>query len=179
MRVILLSDTHGTVDPRIAGLVARAEHVVHAGDVGCLAVLTALRPRGRTVVVRGNNDVPAKWPAGEGGALEALPEHASLDLPGGRVAVVHGHVGSTRDRHARLRRAYPDARLVVYGHSHHACIDREATPWVVNLGAAGRARTFGGPSCLLLDARERRWTVRLLRFPPLATDARRDRRRSI
>lgn len=45
---------------------------------------------------------------------------------------------------------------------------REATPWVLNPGAAGRSRTFGGPSCLLLAAASDGWEVTLHRFEPIA-----------
>ncbi|MFM1890995.1 MAG: hypothetical protein RLZ44_72, partial [Pseudomonadota bacterium] len=42
----------------------------------------------------------------------------------------------------------------------------DAIPWVLNPGAAGRSRTFGGPSCLLLHAGARVWRVETHRFPP-------------
>ena len=55
---------------------------------------------------------------------------------------------------------------MVYGHSHRLCIDRSAQPWVANPGAAGRARTFGGPSLLLLVAQRGTWSLREQRYPP-------------
>ncbi|WP_257388244.1 metallophosphoesterase family protein, partial [Tahibacter caeni] len=81
------------------------------------------------------------------------------DLPGGRLVVVHGDRWPARGRHAALRRAYPAARAVVYGHSHRLVVDTDALPWVLNPGAAGRARTNGGPSCLLLHATAQAWRV--------------------
>jgi uncharacterized protein len=67
-------------------------------------------------------------------------------------------------RHARLRAAYPSARAIVYGHSHRLVVDDALTPWVLNPGAAGRARTYGGPSCLVLEANVRSWHVEIHRF---------------
>jgi hypothetical protein len=167
IRVVILADTHGVLDPRIASLAAACDWVVHAGDVGNAAVLAQLRPRGgRVVAVSGNNDVPAKWPGPDRGVLATLPEQALLELPGGLLAVDHGHrAGSPARRHATLRRRYPEARAVVYGHSHHLVLDREQEPWVLNPGAAGRARTFGGPSCLLLAIRGEVWELEARRFP--------------
>ncbi|WP_414717181.1 metallophosphoesterase family protein [Tahibacter sp.] len=85
-------------------------------------------------------------------------------MPGGRLVVVHGDRWPPRGRHAALRRAFPAARAVVYGHSHRLAVDVDAEPWILNPGAAGRARTYGGPSCLLLQASTREWRVVAQRY---------------
>lgn len=166
--VVLLSDTHGVLDPRIARLAAQADAVVHAGDIGAGAVLTMLEQCCPVVVaVRGNNDTTATWPADEQRRLDALPDIARLVLPAGTLAVVHGHRHGTGDRrHGRLRADFADDRAVVFGHSHHVCIDRRQTPMILNPGAAGRVRTYGGPSCIVLRATVRDgWRFRTRRFP--------------
>ena len=71
--------------------------------------------------------------------LASIPWEARLPLPGGLLVVVHGHRVPAADRHARLRALYPQARAIVYGHSHRLVVDRDASPWVLNPGAAGRA----------------------------------------
>ena len=161
LRVALLSDTHGYVDPRIAALVARCDLAVHAGDVGGLAVLRALRPRlGRVVAVRGNNDNRREWPPADLAGLEQLPRIAELELPGGRLVVIHGdRSGPLYARHARLRRRFPGARAVIVGHSHRQVCDRDALPWVLNPGPAGRYRTYGQPGCLVLTAAPDGWEI--------------------
>lgn len=168
LRVLLLSDTHGFVDPRIAELAGECDWVVHAGDVGNAAVIAELKQYCANVAVaRGNNDVERKWPRAQCSLLSALPAEIQIELPGGSLIVVHGDAFAARDRHARLRRAYPQARAILYGHSHHLIVDNAASPWVLNAGAAGRSRTFGGPSCLLLHAGARRWLVEARRFARL------------
>lgn len=166
VRVAIVSDTHGVLDARIAACVARCDYAVHAGDVGCAAVLDALRPRlGKVFAVRGNNDVAAKWSPADAAVLARLPERALVELPGGLLAVTHGHrAGVARLRHARLRREFPAARAIVYGHSHRLICDQDGPTWVLNPGAAGRARTFGGPSCLIVEAGSRCWRVEVVRF---------------
>jgi putative phosphoesterase len=167
MLVAIVSDTHGVLDPRIAAEVSRCDYAVHGGDIGSAAVLEALRPRTRTVVaVLGNNDVPEKWPVGEAPVLAGLPFEASLQLPGGLLVVVHGHQhpGPLAARHAWLRRRYPQARVIVYGHSHRRVLDDTEAPWVLNPGAAGRARTYGGPSLAILEARADAWLIEERRF---------------
>lgn len=168
VRVALIADTHGFLDPRVSDRIRGFDVVVHAGDIGSSGVLEALGNHALTIAIRGNNDVGAKWPSQEIEALSELPWVAELDLPGGRLVAVHGHqIADVKRRHQRLRRTYPDARAIVYGHSHRLCIESDESPWIVNPGAAGRARTHGGPSLCLLSASERRWRVRGERFEPL------------
>lgn len=180
LRVVIVSDTHGELDDRIAREATSSDVVVHAGDVGNLEVLDALTPaEGRLIAVRGNNDVREKWMASQWHVLDALPSEARVALPGGELVVVHGHgYGYPGRHHPRMRRDYPEARLVVYGHSHQMCEDRSATPWVVNPGAAGRVRTFGGPSFCLLHASERRWKLEIQRFEPAPARSRAGARRA-
>ncbi len=167
MRVAILADTHGFLDPRIADQVAECDLAVHAGDVGGADVLLSLKPRDQVVAVRGNNDVPEKWSTSERHVLETLPGEASLDLPGGVLVVVHGHEEvPVVERHRKLRERYPNARAIAYGHSHQLLIDDEQEPWVLNPGAAGRTRTYGGPSLLILNCREDAWEVEAVRLPP-------------
>jgi len=166
VNLLIVADTHGQLDPRIAALAGQVDMVVHAGDVGSAWVLETLAGAQRTVVaVRGNNDTPKHW--GESGReqLDALRDEAHLELPGGVLVVTHGDVVlPAAKRHQRLRARYPAARLVVFGHSHRLGVDREARPWVANPGAAGRVRTYGGPSCLLLEATASNWRLESRRF---------------
>ena len=171
VRVAILSDTHGAVDPRVLAVVATCDLAVHGGDIGSGDVLEAIAARlgagaGALHAVLGNNDVPAKWPECHRALLPRLPERLEIDLPGGRLAVIHGHQTPARGRHDRLRRIFPDTHAIVYGHSHRLVMDRSAFPWVINPGAAGRSRTFGGPSCLVLTAAHLGWHLESHRFRP-------------
>jgi predicted phosphodiesterase len=82
MRLLLLSDTHGFVDPRIVALAQSADRVVHAGDIGAAAVLDALRAVAATWSRCAGTTTWRCTRPGERGAL-ALPEEATLELPGG------------------------------------------------------------------------------------------------
>jgi len=155
-------------DPRVLAEALACQRIVHAGDIGGLAVLQALsQGPAALLAVRGNNDTPGKWAAAERLHIATLPLVARLDLPGGVLVVAHGHqAGPASRRHDWLRRAHPEARAVVYGHSHRVAIDQDGEPWVLNPGAAGRSRTFGGPSYICLVASPDAWTVELRRFVP-------------
>jgi putative phosphoesterase len=166
MRVLLLADTHGVLDARIAELAQDCALAVHAGDVGASAVLDALTAAaGRVLAVRGNNDAPGKW-HGSPAELAALPATLAVPLPGGVLAVDHGDAYPAARRSARLCAVHTDARAVVCGHSHRLLQDLAATPWILNPGAAGQARTGDGPSCLLLEASAEHWRVTAFRWAP-------------
>jgi uncharacterized protein len=166
VRVGILSDTHGALDARVQEVLAECDLVVHGGDIGRASVLAQLQPRlGRVLAVCGNNDVARKWPEEDRRLLVHLPEFLVQPLPGGCLVVIHGHQLPARDRHRLLRARYPQARAIVYGHSHHLAEDLNVLPWVLNPGAAGRSRTHGGPSCMVLTASQKEWRVETHRFP--------------
>lgn len=153
-RIGIVSDSHGAIDPRIVQALGDCDVVVHAGDVGGPDILTAFTVP-VIVAVYGNNDTPQRW-----GADVALPECVRIDVRGGALVVIHGHqYPQAKRRHAQLRARYPDARMIVYGHSHRRCIDDAMLPWVINPGACGRARTFGGASAVRLVWRRRQWVA--------------------
>ncbi len=166
LRVLLIADTHGLLDARILTLGHECDLILHAGDIGGKAVIQALQGTGRPwLAVRGNNDLPGSW--GDG-SDDRLPERLWIELPTGLIGLLHGHqhnpVGA---RHARLRDDFFETRAVVYGHSHRLVCDLDERPWVLNPGAAGRVRTYGGPSCILLHIHGERWQPEPIRFPPL------------
>ena len=115
MRVIALSDTHAprrwrTCPPAVATQLRGADLILHAGDVCTAAVLDELSGYAPVHAVVGNNDGPdvAAW-----GATPTL----ELSLDGLSVAMVHDS-GQSAGRLARMRRLFPRADLVVFGHSH-------------------------------------------------------------
>jgi hypothetical protein len=165
VRVAILSDTHGALDTRIQDVVGQCDLAIHGGDIGHASILAQLQPRlGRVLAVFGNNDVARKWPEEDRQLLVHLPECLDQALPGGRLVVIHGHQSMARDRHRLLRGRFPHARAIVYGHSHRLVLDDGTLPWILNPGAAGRSRTHGGPSCMVLTATPAEWRVEIHRY---------------
>jgi hypothetical protein len=113
MEVVVLSDSHLTKGIDGAGAlvlsaVARADVVLHAGDITSRQALAELEVLAETYAVLGNNDRDLR---------ELLPESLLLELGGVRIAMVHDS-GARVGRPRRLHRRFPDADLVVFGHSH-------------------------------------------------------------
>ncbi|NNC23683.1 metallophosphoesterase family protein [Salinisphaera sp. USBA-960] len=158
MRIALIADTHGWLDPRIESALVDADYVVHAGDIGS-NVSEALDALGvPTILVAGNADA----------ASSQLALTARLDLPGGTLGVVHGHRWRAQNRHAMIRAEFADARAVVYGHSHRRTDDGQTWPWIINPGAAGKTRAYGGPSAALLTVEPSEWRLDWRIFEPRA-----------
>jgi uncharacterized protein len=115
MKIVALSDTHAprrwrSCPPRVAAHLRGADLILHAGDVCTAGVLDELSAFAPVRAVLGNNDGPdvAAWGA---------PETVQLDLDGLQLAMIHDS-GQAAGRIARMRRRFPGAGLVVFGHSH-------------------------------------------------------------
>jgi len=161
IKVGVVSDTHSYLDPRIETIVAECDYAVHAGDVCGVNVLQALRPKlGQVLAVAGNNDPYCHFSDNE------LPESIRVEIAGSIIAVEHGHKhGASQPSHESMRKAHPQAKIVVYGHTHKQVIDKDALPWVINPGAAGKTRTHGGPSCLVIEcSATKEWNIQVHRF---------------
>jgi putative phosphoesterase len=166
-RIGLVSDSHGPVDGRIVEALSDCDFLIHAGDLGGITALNTLLGAAPAIAVRGNNDNPPRWCESERDALRLFPAMVRVELSDGHIIVIHGHQFPTvKKRHRQLRERFPDAMAIVYGHSHRLVMDIDSSPWVLNPGACGRARTFGGPSGLILARKSRRWELSSIRFAP-------------
>lgn len=113
--------------PVIAEEAGRADLILHAGDVCEPSVLAELAAFAPTKAVLGNNDGPEIEAWGATPTLE-------FDLDGVRIAMLHN--ASTREgRAARLHKKFPDADLVLYGHSHQPVDDATGPVHIFNPGS--------------------------------------------
>jgi len=151
IEVGILSDTHGMIHPEIVKLMNTCDFVIHAGDIIDEDSLAVLKPKQKMIAVKGNNDI----------YITSLGEVEMLNLPGGNIAVEHGHRhGHTQPSHDSLRQAYPNAKVIVYGHTHKQVIDKEQSTWVVNPGSAGQIRNYGAAKCLKLTIKSNQeWVI--------------------
>jgi putative phosphoesterase len=129
----VLSDTHGHLYPQVVKLLEGVDHIIHAGDIGSLQVLAALRAIVPVTAVRGNCD-HYDWAA-------SLPAEAEVEIGGVRILV--GHIAG------RLRETKQGFRVVVTGHTHRMeSAEREGLLYL-NPGSAGPER-FGHPRTMAL-----------------------------
>ncbi len=136
-RVLVVSDTHlgaETLEQMPTAVWAMAEQadvVLHAGDVVDGAVLSALADRATVHAVLGNNDH---------GLVGQLPETVELELGGVRVGMIHDS-GARAGREGRMVRRFPEAQVVVFGHSHDPLVHPvPGGPLLVNPGSPTQRR---------------------------------------
>ena len=159
--VAVISDTHSHLDHNIIEIVKNCDIAVHAGDICGADIIDSLQPKsGKVYVVTGNNDPYCHL------TNTQLPKVLSFDVYGEKITIEHGHEhGTHKPDHASLRQAHRDAKLIIYGHTHKQVIDQEASPWILNPGAAGKTRTHGGPSCLVITCfKHKEWQIEKFRF---------------
>jgi putative phosphoesterase len=121
--IAVISDTHlprgsrRLPDDCLSRLRA-ADLIVHAGDFSTMEVLRELQDLGPPLVgVHGNVDDAA--------VRAELPEATVVPAGERRLAVVHD-AGSAHGRLERMRRRFPQAEAVIFGHSHIPLSERAA-----------------------------------------------------
>jgi putative phosphoesterase len=147
VRVAVLSDTHlrpggkGLPHPARA-LLESSDAILHAGDVVSGFLLDELGSLAPTHAVLGNNDHDLRG---------QLPERLEVDLAGVLVAMVHDS-GPRTGRAGRLRRWFPDADIVVFGHSHEPVDELgEAGQRLFNPGSPTQRRRQPHPTMGILE----------------------------
>ncbi|MGJ9422072.1 metallophosphoesterase family protein [Aeromicrobium sp. CF3.5] len=151
MRVAVISDTHAPrfwkqMPSAVADQLRGVDVILHAGDVCRPGVLDELAAFAPLHVVLGNNDGPdvAAWGA---------PETVEIDLAEVRIAMIHDS-GPKQGRARRMRTLFPEADLVVFGHSHIPWDTEEDGQRLFNPGSPTdkRRQPRGTLGQLVLDA---------------------------
>jgi len=147
MMVVVLADTHtlGRTRPLPSGAwpyIESADHILHAGDVCDPALLDELASFAPVTVVLGNCD---------GYDVKHWGAQTETQLQLGAVAIGMVHdSGLAPNRRKRLLERFPQARVVVFGHSHLPCNEDEEGLLLLNPGSPTWARRAPWPSMALL-----------------------------
>ena len=129
MKIGLISDTHGYLDPRVHDIFAGVSHILHGGDIGYDEIIFELQSIAPVTAVLGNND---------GGLHYRETEVVTLAE---KKLLVH-HILVPRAPHSVIREAIdreaPD--VVVFGHSHQPHNEVIGRTLYLNPGYAGKPR---------------------------------------
>jgi putative phosphoesterase len=149
--VLVLADTHlgrgqaGRLVDRLQRSLVAADVILHAGDIVDRSVIDDLARFAPVHAVLGNNDRGV-----------VLPERWVGSIGGCEVAMVHDS-GPSAGRAARLRRWFPAADLVVFGHSH--------IPWhETHLDPSGHVQHHVNPGSATQRRRQPRCTIARIRL---------------
>lgn len=105
-----------------------SDHILHAGDVCDPALLDELAALAPVTVVMGNCDA---WDIRDRG----VPDETEVEIGGIKIAMLHDS-GPKEGRRARMRKRFPDARVVVFGHSHLPWNEDDGDLLLFNPGSA-------------------------------------------
>lgn len=134
MKIGLISDTHGYLDPRVQELFAECDEIWHAGDFGTMQVAGELKKIAPVVGVYGNVDGQE--------IRHEYPQHNRFKREGFHIWITH--IGGVPGRYCipireEIQKNTPD--IFVCGHSHILKIARDHTlnkMLYMNPGAAGK-----------------------------------------
>ena len=131
MKIGVISDTHGFLDPRVEEIFAGVNHILHAGDIGYAALILELEFIAPVTAVLGNND-----------AGLSFKETECIELAQKKILVHHivNPFAPSEKIEARIRREHPAA--VVFCHTHKKYSETINGIFYFNPGYAGKPK-FG------------------------------------
>jgi putative phosphoesterase len=139
VKIGVISDTHGFLDPRVAKIFAGVDHILHAGDIGYASIILELQFIAPVTAVLGNCDDDV------GFHLSEIVELAQKKF------LVH-HIVNPRDLSeivtARIAKDKPDA--IVFGHTHKRFAETVNGIFFFNPGYAGKPRLGSERSVAIL-----------------------------
>jgi hypothetical protein len=143
VRLGIISDTHNLLRPEVFDIFREVDHIIHAGDIGEPDILTSLEAIAPVTAVYGNTD---GWEI-----RSRVPQVAKVRLDGFDFVVTHGdQLG--RPTPETLHAAFPEAEILVYGHTHRPLIETvDLVVTVMNPGGAGPARFDILPSVGIME----------------------------
>ena len=143
MRLGVISDTHGLLRPEVFHAFSEVDHILHAGDLGPLDLLTELEALAPVTAGYGNTD--------GADVRRRLSQVAQIELEGFDIVVTHGdQLGSPTPE--GLNAAFPSAQIIIYGHTHRPLLTIvDVVVTVMNPGGAGHRRFGLPPSVGILE----------------------------
>lgn len=153
MKLGLISDTHGFLDPRLSRIFRGVDHILHAGDIGPDFLIAQLQAIAPVTAVLGNNDDSPCFP---------LTQVVQL----GAVKFLIHHIVTPRaltdELKARVAKEKPD--VVLFGHSHQQFDQIIKGVRFVNPGYAGKPKFGAERSVALLELSGKSIEVRFVKL---------------
>jgi len=143
MKLGIISDTHGFLDPRVEPLFAGVDHILHAGDIGSPMIELELKFIAPVTVVLGNTDLGLTYKE-----TEIVTLHAKKFL----IHHIVNPVALSDSLRSQIKRHRPDA--VIFGHTHKPFAETVDGVFFFNPGYAGKPKFGADRSVALLHLDE-------------------------
>ena len=143
MKIGIISDTHGHVPNAVHDALAGIDHILHAGDVGPMEVITELESIAPVSAVLGNTDYSIQLPQThiQSFVSQKFLVHHIVDLP---VPV----------QLVRVAIADEQPNVVVFGHTHMPYNEHHDGILFLNPGSASNPRGSSKPSVAIVECNE-------------------------
>ena len=157
MNIAVVSDTHAKswddMPKLFKNAVTSADAVIHAGDIGSNSFYGELEKHSNLLyAVLGNND------------NLALPRELEFTLEGIPIALIHGDQAPYSGRESWLLYRFPDARLIIYGHSHAPFMLETGSQTLINPGSVKRNRTVDYNSFVMMEAQNGSFGIEFIKI---------------
>jgi uncharacterized protein len=143
MKIGVISDTHGFLDPRVEKIFTGVDHILHAGDIGYATIILELEFLAPVTAVLGNND-------------DGLPfKETEIAKFGAKKFLVHHIVNPfslSEKLETRVAREKPDA--IIFGHTHKKFSQTVNGIFFFNPGYAGKPKGSAERSVAILHCDE-------------------------
>ena len=129
LKLGIISDTHGFLDPHVEKIFAGVSHILHAGDIGEPMIELELKFIAPVTTVLGNTDLGLNF---------KLTETLTL---GGKKILIHHIVNPqepSEELARQIKRHQPD--VVVFGHTHKPFAATVGGIFYFNPGYAGKPK---------------------------------------
>ena len=151
LRIGVISDTHGYLDPKIPHLFEGVSHILHAGDIGGSSIIRELENVAPTTAVVGNTDVGLCF------------SETEITILGGLIFFLHHIVDRYHlDRTLEHRINQTQPRVVVFGHTHQQCSEELNGRLFFNPGYSGRPKFNQARSVAILHCSGTKITAEFL-----------------
>lgn len=155
MKVAVISDTHvpkraKDLPMKALGLLEDVDAIIHAGDIMTQSFLDRLKSVAPVFAVLGNNDL-----------VLSLPEQLNLQWEGVSIGVIHDS-GDKKGRGKRMRRLFPDADIVIFGHSHVPMNEDEDGLRLFNPGSPTEKRRQEKHTMGMLNLEQGKWSAEII-----------------
>jgi uncharacterized protein len=151
MKIGLISDTHGYLDPKVPEIFAGVSHILHAGDIGSDFIIVELKAIAPVIAVLGNTDSSPNFRLTE---VVALAGHKFLVHH-----IVNPHA-LKENLQLQVARERPDA--VVFGHTHKAFCETIGGVLYLNPGYAGKPKSGAERTVAVLHCDEKEFRPEFL-----------------
>lgn len=127
MKIGVISDTHGFIDPALPLVFKDVDHILHAGDIGSLSVINFLEQIAPVTAVNGNND----WDL-------SFPYSQTITIGQVKIFLIH-HLNFSRKTAQCWEKIFiENPNIIVFGHTHKSSAFYEDGKLFLNPGYAGR-----------------------------------------